>query len=148
MNGRLVNAEGGERFNFDEFGNIHITNRGSSRRYKSYLDRIAGSSFSGKGRALSQINANTFPMHHMQKGGSIARAEFGKTIPIQTQFLTGGQNVNVTSRAELSNEQVEYLANKMGAAIEAGAYGGTVNGSGERERINERLVKAQTRATI
>ena len=133
--GKMVEAQNGEFIDYDEFGNAAIVNAHNSRKFSPELKSIAGVSFPGKSKLLSDINSwgghgKTFAM-----SGALV-----PNITAATAGINGGSvpQTNIIVTQEISDEQFERLENTIGAAVERGAMAGTERGNINANREIER----------
>jgi hypothetical protein len=113
INGRSIEAEGGEFKATDESGNGIIVNRKSSRIFKGVLKSIAGKQFAGKRQVLSDINSYNGLGVRFAQGGSIPPQSVGNGIANgggQNQMQAIMQLINETRNLALEvSQQVNRL---------------------------------------
>jgi hypothetical protein len=125
INGRAIEAEGGEYKTDDEYGNGIIINKRSSSLFRNTLKSIGGKTFAGKRQLLSNINAY---------GGLGVRFAAGGSIPPQSigTGISGGAQV-----AQAQTAAILQLANEAkNIAIATG------------ERIDRMVVVADAQAIV
>lgn len=120
INGVPVEAEGGEFFDYDEFGNVMVINRRSTTAFRDVLASLRGQYFNGKGSMLSEIN---------KRFGGAKLAEDGISIP------SAGSNYNAIYQNVLKQQSFNY--DMLRKAVRDGANEGTNKGittASERSR--------------
>ena len=128
MHGQPVEIEGGEHVDVDEYGNIIVINKRSSRTFSPLLDYIGGRVFDGKSAMMSDINSyRNFGVKFAQQGAVIP-----SNIPIaqQGQVLVVKSFIDPASMEQLSNE----TANAVGNA----AFDAILNGAVEGKKADQR----------
>ena len=150
LNGHPVEIEDGEFVDFDEDGNIVIINRTDTARSIKALNAMAGTSFSGKGKALSDINSK-HGVAFARDGLNIARpnltapAGIGVSIGINMDELKKAVMEGAREGARIGAMEGTELGAETGAAkgAQAGAEAGTAKGMemAELERSRQKRLE-------
>lgn len=137
IHGRHVNAQGGEHYTKDEFGNAVIVKKEPSQKFKGVLGATKNMIFPGKSLFLDMINRSG--------GGSGFLSN--PNIAMEGAIMTAAP-ANFTSKAELSDESINKLSSSMEASAERGTERGSNRGITKVSEQSQFISESQSLRTF
>lgn len=81
LNGHPTEIEGGEFVDWDEHGNIVVINKTSTAHFRPQLQSMAGKTFAGKGKVMSDVNTKYGTGIRLAQTGAVIPGVQSRTVP-------------------------------------------------------------------